>query len=125
MTKNKNSENNKELTPAQTEAVEENQSTVDEQTADQGDAAGVKDTNAFESEFKQASMSDEYKEIFGDMKGDYLYTGAPLNFECRKHKEHTLVAGKTYAASKLPKHELIANAVLRGFLVKVEEKKEA
>lgn len=88
------------------------------------DTSSEKATEVFESGFKQGKISDEYSEILKGMSGDYVYNGAPLCFQCRAGKEHNLTAGKTYKATKLPKHELIANAILRGLLVSANPEKE-
>ena len=78
-----------------------------------------------EGAFKPAAMSDESKAAFNDredkpLTGRYAYLGATTFFECREKKEHALVRGKVYEIAKLPKHEIVGNAILRRLLVKAD-----
>ena len=72
-----------------------------------------------------APMGKDHQDVLEGLTGNYLYTGATLWFECRKGEEHNLIKGRDYDIAKLPRHELIANAILRRFLVKSDAKKEA
>lgn len=68
---------------------------------------------------KPAPMDEKAAAVFKDLEGEFLYSGAPLSFVCREGKEWNLTPLKTYDIAKLPKHELIANALVRKTLVKV------
>jgi len=74
---------------------------------------------------RPSPMGQAHKDVLEGLEGNYHYTGPTLTFECRKGKTHMLIKGRDYDITKLPEHELIANAILRHFLVKTDAKKEA
>jgi hypothetical protein len=66
---------------------------------------------------KQPKLSAETAAVFEGLKGQFRYVGAPLSFECDAREEHNLATGKIYDIGELPKHVLIANALMRKTLV--------